>query len=239
MRRLRCGHGLSPSHESIRATIDGGEQKTAESPPHTRCIQGALARASLVLGGIRCASSFVTDGDSTVAQLIIGEGEHSTGGKRHDLAGQRSSPVDGLRRGPSVPRMASGWRHPRPSCPIHCSLRVRWLDTRANSDRRFRRAGTDGLRFGAIWPFRSRVPEQHACSIRKADQFHHAQPRKAVIVSTTIPSRSALQVRDDRAEKQRQLLRAAVLACGVASSVLYVVATDGVAASMWDGYSHA
>jgi hypothetical protein len=63
--------GLGGMSDALRGD-EGGEMKTAESPPHTRRIQEGPRPCQLVLGGIRCASSFVTDGDSTVAKLIMG-----------------------------------------------------------------------------------------------------------------------------------------------------------------------
>ncbi len=44
-------------------------------------------------------------------------------------------------------------------------------------------------------------------------------------------------LRDTAAGDRRETIRKALLACGVLSSLLYIVATDGIAAAQWAGYS--
>jgi hypothetical protein len=56
-------------------------------------------------------------------------------------------------------------------------------------------------------------------------------------MSTTIDRAPARTPRDAPAADTRQIVRKVLLACGVLSSALYIVAADVVAASLFDGYS--
>ncbi len=56
-------------------------------------------------------------------------------------------------------------------------------------------------------------------------------------MSTTIGGPSDVLLRDAPATERRETVRKALLACGPASSLLYIIATDGIGAAQWQGYS--